>query len=165
MRAKEIMTTEVITVRTDTPITEVARLMATHNISGVPVIDDKECVVGIVTEDNLLLRHDTKKTPRRLPLFGLLLSPDDDMIDIYEAARCNSNAQDIMTAKVVTFSEDAEVDRIAEAMVKKHINRVPIVQDSQLVGIVTRSDILRAIARVGMPEEIRGLASNPTSAP
>lgn len=80
------MTTDVVTVRIDTPVTEIARLMAASGISGAPVLDDRDCLVG------------------------------DD------------------------------VDDIAEAMVKKGINRVPIMRDCRLVGIVSRADILKAIA-------------------
>lgn len=148
MVAKEIMTTEVITVKSTTPVTEIARIMATESISGVPVVDDKGCVVGMVSEDDLLLKHDQVKAPKRLALFGLWVVPDESIIKAYKEARGGTTAEDIMTTDVTIFDEEDDVDKITEVMVKKKINRVPIVSDCKLVGIITRADILESIAGI-----------------
>jgi len=149
MVAKEVMTKDVVTVRTDTPVAEIARLMAEKGISGVPVLDDKDCLVGMVTENDLLLKHGHSKSPPRLALFGLWVVPDEAVETAYKKARPAAVAEDVMTRNVVTFAEDDDIDTIARTMVKKNINRVPIVRDCQVVGIVTRADILRAIASGG----------------
>ncbi len=146
MIAKEIMSTDVVTVMSDTPVPEIARIIATEGISGVPVVDDDDCVIGIVTEDDLLLKHDKAETPHRLALFGLWVVPEEPLVQAYKNARGKTTARDIMTPSVITFEEHDDVDRIAETMVRKRINRVPVVRDCKLVGIVTRGDILRAIA-------------------
>ncbi|MGC8862719.1 MAG: CBS domain-containing protein [Armatimonadota bacterium] len=143
------MTKDVITVRIDTPVAEIAKLMATKGISGVPVLDDKDCLVGMVTENDLLLKHGHAKSPPRLALFGLWVIPDSAVEAAYKKARPAAVAEDVMTRSVVTFTEDDDIDTIAKTMVKKNINRVPIVRDCRVVGIVTRGDILRAIAAGG----------------
>ena len=148
MTAKEIMTTDVVTVKPNTPVPDVARIIATQGISGLPVIDDEDCIVGIVTEDNLLLKHDKVEAPHRLALFGFWVVPEAPLVEAYKNARGNATARDVMTSDVVTFEEADDVGKIAETMVRRRINRVPIVRDCKLVGIVTRGDILRAIAGI-----------------
>jgi CBS domain-containing protein len=146
MVARDIMTTDVITVKTDTPVTEIAKLMATKGISGVPVLDDNDCLVGMVTENDLLLNLAQAKSHPRLALFGLWIVPDKAVEEAYKDARANTVAADVMTKNVITFTEDDDIETIAATMVKKGINRVPIVRGCKLVGIVSRDDILRAIA-------------------
>ena len=140
------MTTDVVTVRIDTPVPEIARLMATRGISGVPVLDDTDCLVGMVSENDLLLKHGHAKSPPRLALFGLWVVPEEPVDTAYKGARPTAVAEDVMTRHVVTFNEDDDVDGIAAVMVRKRINRVPIMRDCKLVGIVSRADILKAIA-------------------
>lgn len=149
MVARDVMTKDVITVKTDTPVTEIAKLMATNGISGVPVLDDEGCLVGMVTENDLLLKLAKSKSHPRLALFGLWVVPDDVVENAYKDARNKAVAADVMTRNVVTFSEDDSIEEIAAEMVKRGINRVPIMRDCKLVGIVSREDILRAIAAGG----------------
>ncbi|MGQ9783180.1 MAG: CBS domain-containing protein [Armatimonadota bacterium] len=144
------MTKDLITVKTDTPVTEIAKLMATNGISGVPVLDYEGRLVGIVTENDLLLNLAKSKSHPRLALFGLWIIPDDVVENAYKDARNKVVAADVMTKNVVTFSEDDSIEKIAAEMVKRGINRVPIMRDCKLVGIVSREDILRAIAMDGV---------------
>ncbi|MGQ9579657.1 MAG: CBS domain-containing protein [Armatimonadota bacterium] len=150
MVARDIMTKDLITVKTDTPVTEIAKLMATNGISGVPVLDYEGRLVGIVTENDLLLNLAKSKSHPRLALFGLWIIPDDVVENAYKDARNKVVAADVMTKNVVTFSEDDSIEKIAAEMVKRGINRVPIMRDCKLVGIVSREDILRAIAMDGV---------------
>ncbi len=149
MLARDIMTTDVITVSSDTPVPEIARIMAEKGVSGLPVIDEQGCLAGMVSEDDLLLKHQQIKVPYRLALFGLWVVPDEAIADAYKSVRGGLTAADIMTRNVVSFEEDDDVDEIASVMVKKGINRVPIMSGCRLVGIVTRADILRSIAGAG----------------
>jgi CBS domain-containing protein len=148
MIARDVMTPEVVTVRPETPVPEIARLMAARDISGVPVVDENDCLVGVVTEDDLLLKHDRAGAPHRLALFGLWVVPEEALEKAYCSARCTAKASDVMTRDIITFDEDADVDTIAETMVRRKINRVPILRGSKLVGIVTRANILESIAGI-----------------
>jgi len=146
LQARDIMTRDVVTVRAETPVTEIARLMAENEVSGLPVVDNSDCLVGIVTEEDLLLKHSESKIPHRLALFGLWVVPEETLANAYSKARVSLTAGDIMTRKVVTFDEDDNVDAIADEMVTRRVNRVPILSGCKLAGIITRADILRAIA-------------------
>lgn len=146
MLAKDVMTKDVTAVKADTPVPEIAELMATRGIHGVPVVDDNECVVGMVSEDDVLLKHDQFHVPHRLALFGLYVVPEEMLIRAYGDHHGNALARDVMERKVVTFDEETDVDTIAETMVRKHIDRVPIRHGCKLAGILSKSDILRAIA-------------------
>jgi CBS domain-containing protein len=116
-RAKDIMTTRVVTVKPSTPIPEAARLLVRRKISGVPVVDekDKTKVVGILTEADLLAAPAGAKT-----------------------------VAEVMRKRVISIAPDTSVDDIAATLVKRKIKRVPVLDGGKLVGIVSRIDVLRA---------------------
>lgn len=147
MKAKEIMTREVRTVKPDTTVDEIAKILANNHISGVPVVDDDDHIVGIVTEHDLLLKDEIEHAVPRMALFGLFVVPDELIYKAYEDYH-KVHASEIMTKKVITFLEDTEVTEIALFMHKHKINRVPIVRNGKLVGIVSRGDIIRAMKEV-----------------
>jgi len=145
MKAKEIMTKNVITVKPDTTVEEIAKILATNHISGVPVVDNENRVLGIVTEHDLLLKDKIKHAVPRMALFGLFIVPDDIVRQAYDDYR-KVHASEIMVKKVISFPEDADVSEIAEVMYKRKINRVPILRRGKLAGIISRADIVRALA-------------------
>lgn len=147
MKAKEIMTRKVKTVKADTTVDEIVRILANNHISGVPVVDDDNRVIGIVTEHDLLLKDKIEHAVPRMALFGLFVVPDDLINKAYEGYH-RVHASEIMTKKVVTFPEDTDVSEIALFMHKRKINRVPIVRKDKLAGIVSRGDIVRAMNKV-----------------
>jgi CBS domain-containing protein len=115
MEAREIMTREVITVVADTPVRDLAKLLMENSVSGVPVVDRKGKILGVVSESDLLAKQ------------GAL-------------------AKDIMSQKIFTVPEDAPVEKIAALMTAEKIKRVLVVGEKELTGIVSRADIVRAIA-------------------
>ena len=145
MKASEIMTREVVAVSPDTPVRDVARLMVDHRISGVPVIDHGK-LVGIISENDLLRRVElgTEKTRTRWLQF---LTSDDTLLAEYVRAR-GLLARDVMTTNVVTVPPDAPVATIAELMESRHIKRVPVVDGDKVVGIVSRANLVQALATV-----------------
>ena len=145
MKASEIMTREVVAVFPDTPVRDVARLMVDHRISGVPVIDHGK-LVGIISENDLLRRVElgTEKTRTRWLQF---LTSDDTLLAEYVRAR-GLLARDVMTTNVVTVPPDAPVATIAELMESRHIKRVPVVDGDKVVGIVSRANLVQALATV-----------------
>lgn len=143
--AKDIMTSDVKAVGERTPIKEVAELLAENSISGAPVVDESGRLIGMVTEADLInMGKLEKKLESALPrtaLFGLWVVPER----LLEDARHHSlklTAKDVMTHPVITAGEDATVQELADLIVKNKINRIPILKDGQLAGIVTRHDIL-----------------------
>lgn len=143
MLAKDIMTDRVLTVQPETSVREVAEMLVTHKISGVPVVDDKGVLVGIVSEGDLLCKEAGPTLPDGLCILGAVI--------YYHGLRefrkfAALDAQQIMTAEVITARPNAEVSDIARLMQEKHIKRVPIVDEAgKLVGIVSRQDIVQML--------------------
>lgn len=145
MKASEIMTRGVIAVTPDTPVRDVAKLMVDQRISGVPVIDDGK-LVGIVSENDLVRRVElgTEKTRPRWVQF---LTSDDTLLAEYVHAR-GRVARDVMTTNVVTVAPDDPIAFVAEVLETRHIKRVPVVDGGKVVGIVSRANLLQALAAI-----------------
>jgi CBS domain-containing protein len=145
MNAKDIMTAPVITITPDTPVHDIAALLLERRISGVPVVDD-DSVVGMVNEGDLLRRHEIGTdgdTPQR-PWWARLIERDQFPIEYVKShAR---KAKDIMSPHLVSVSEDTAARQLASIFAARHIRRVPVLHDGKMVGIVTRADLIRALA-------------------
>jgi len=115
MIAKDIMTRDVISVRPQTPVKDVATLLVQHRISAAPVVDTRGHVLGIVSEADLMSKE-------------------------------GKQARAIMSKRLVSVEEEASVSEIAETMTTHCVNRVPVMRGDEMVGIVSRADIVRAIA-------------------
>ncbi len=142
MRIDEIMQTEVVGVSPTDSLKRVARLLLEHGISGVPVLNDHGAVIGVVSEGDILVKASAAFGEREHPsnwLFG-----DDEREALKRGAQ---TAADAMSRPVVTVDPRCTVAEAARVMVKQSVNRLPVVSDGRLVGIVTRSDIVRAFAR------------------
>lgn len=144
MKVKEIMTQPVISVRDDTPLEEVALLMLEHRIGGVPVLDDRGELVGIITESDFTAKE--KCLPfslfRAPQLFGRWMGAGE-AAHLYEEAR-GLPAREAMTRSVVTIGEDDPVEDVLELMLRNDINRVPVIGMGGVpIGIVARHDLLR----------------------
>ena len=118
---KSIMTIGVITVKVDTPIYEALYLLAKNKISGIPVVDDEDQVVGVLSEKDVL---------------RILV---DKKLDI------KSTVDDYMSHDIICFTEEDSAIDVCKFFIRSHIRRVPIVRDDKLVGIVSRADIIPLI--------------------
>ena len=149
MKVREIMTSDVITVRRDTPVNDIAKLMGERDISGVPVVDESNHVVGIITELDMIVRNTRLELPAFIQILDLARIPLERPGHYHDRLRhmLGTQAADIMTENVVTVSPDAQVEDLAEVMVKRRLNPVPIVEHGVLVGIVSRADLIRMMAR------------------
>lgn len=149
MKAQDIMTREIITVRWNATIGDIAELLIRHGISGVPVVDDGGALLGIVSEGDLLHKEANPRLPNYVNLLGAVIYYNgveryrEDFKKIMAG-----QAADIMTEKVISVSEEAEVTDIAQIMLEKNIKRVPVVKDGRLVGIISRADIIRLLINV-----------------
>ena len=148
MNTADIMTREVVTVRPDTSVSAVAHLLHDHKISSVPVVDDHDHVVGIISEGDLLGRP-----PSRSPRGWWLRLFDDEAVCLEEIATARHlKAREIMTRDVVSILDQAPIDLLATMMRRHRLKRVPVVREGKLVGIVSRADVLDAL--VGDRDEI-----------
>lgn len=143
MKARDLMTPDVITVTPDTPVLGIARLLAERHISAVPVTDAQRKPIGLVSEGDLL-RQVAGFSEDKPGFFEALFSDPAKMAAQYARAH-GRTARDVMTAEVETVNEDADAADIARQLDKHQIRRVLVVRDGRLVGVVTRADLLRAI--------------------
>jgi CBS domain-containing protein len=144
MKARDVMVSPVITVRPASSVKEVAKTFLKHQISAVPVVDDQGKLVGIVSEGDLLHRAETS-TERRHPWWLLGLIGDYALASEYIKAHSRKVA-DVMTTRVITAAPDAPLHEIAALLEKNSIKRVPIVENGQLVGIVSRANLIQGLA-------------------
>jgi CBS domain-containing protein len=137
------MTTRVVTVRPDSPITDAARLMLENNVSGLPVIDDVGHVVGIVTEHDLL-RGQSNGFRARPPHWLQFMIKRSEMTN--ETARFHeANVEEVMTSNPLTVTEDTQIAEACRIIGEHGIKRLPVVRDGRIVGIVARADLVRAL--------------------
>lgn len=145
LAAKDIMTRSVVSVRKGTSIEGAARLMAEHDVSGLPVVDGEGYLIGMLSESDILLKGLHAPSEMRGSTPGLF-APQPDAVDEAHRRAQSERVEDAMTTEVVVFSEESPVANIAQAMIEHAINRVPIVEGRKVVGIVSRKDVVRAIA-------------------
>ncbi|MBL8572188.1 MAG: CBS domain-containing protein [Hyphomicrobiaceae bacterium] len=147
MRVSDIMTRALITVAPQTPAREIARLLVTHGISAVPVIDAEGKLVGIVGERDLIGQHADQTSPRREWWLSQLAQghaiSTEFLASLDPASR---SAETVMTRKVVTVDEEMEADEVARLMVAHGLKRLPVVRDGKPVGIVSRIDLVRQLS-------------------
>jgi CBS domain-containing protein len=149
MKAKEIMSQNVITIGKDTTIEEIAHLLIEKNISGVPVVNGENKVIGMVTQKDLLYKDVEPHFPPVVEMLGGLIFLGGVKHYNEELKKLvATKAEDIMTAKVISIDEEEDVERVAELMVEKDINRIPVLRDGKLVGIIGRSDMVKYIAKM-----------------
>lgn len=144
MKARDVMVSPVITVKPYTEIRHVANTLLENRISAVPVVNDDDELVGIVSDGDLIHREEAE-TQRHRPKWLHFLASNETLAAEYVRAR-GRKAVDVMTKDVVTASPDTPLYEIAGTMEKHAIKRVPIVVRGRLVGIVARADLIQAVA-------------------
>lgn len=144
MRAHDVMTSPVVTVELETPIQDIARRLLENRISGAPVLDPDGKVVGIVSEGDLV--HRAEIGAQRQPSWWLvLLGGREHRLRDYIRRR-GDKARDVMSQPVIAVQEGTPIAKIADLLEKHRIKRVPVVRDGRVVGIVSRADLVRALA-------------------
>jgi CBS domain-containing protein len=153
MQAKDVMTTDVVSVSPDARVGEIARLLLERGISAVPVMDEAGAMIGIVSEGDLVRRLDGSHAPARgswwLTLLAGAESRAADYIKIYGV-----RAADVMTKDVVAVDPQTPSRDIARLLEERGIKRVPVVFGSRVVGIVSRANLLQALASAGSAPSI-----------
>jgi CBS domain-containing protein len=144
MRAHQIMTRNVITVRSDTSIIEAAKLMLDNHVSGLPVLDERGKLIGVVSEGDFLRRSEIgtqRKRPRWLQYF---IGPGRAADEFVHAS--GRKVEEVMTRDPLVVSEETTLEEIVRLMEKNGVKRLPVMRNDQLVGIVTRANLLQAVA-------------------
>ncbi len=144
MLATDVMTTEVIAVAPTTSVEQVAKLLAERGISAVPVVDGDHRVIGMVSEGDLLHRREIGTERRRSWWLDMVASTNQAAGDYIKSH--STNVQDVMTRDVISITETTSVADIALLLESNRIKRVPVVRDGKLVGIVSRANLVRALA-------------------
>ena len=148
MRAEDIMHQEVITIKEDTKVEEIAKILSDHNISGAPVVDADDRIVGIVTEGDLLHKLTNPRVPGFMGLLGGIIyfnGVERYREDFKKLAALK--AAEIMTTNVVTVNRNADIKELASIMVEQGIKRLPVVENDRVVGIISRADIIKTMAQ------------------
>lgn len=145
LKAKDIMTTDVITIKPEATVEELARALMEHRISGVPVVDDAKKIVGIVTENDLIRKNKRFHIPTVIRLFDayFLIGAGKAEEEIKKMAA--TTVDEIYTEKVVSIEEDTSLEDIATIMAEQHIHLLPVLSSGTVVGIVGKADVVRAM--------------------
>jgi len=147
MKVRDVMTREVVTALPDAPVHEVARLMVAHSLSGLPVVTATGRVVGVVTELDLIARNARLEPPAFFKILDGWI-PLESPGHYQERLRhmLGTLAREVMTTAAVTIGPEDDLEALAELMLKQRVNPVPVVEAGRLVGIVSRTDIVRMMA-------------------
>jgi len=149
MRVHQVMTRGVITTSPETPIREAARLLVRHGISGLPVVDARGSVVGILSDGDLIIRQ---KPRERVPWWRSFFDGGEALAREYQKA-VGTTVGEVMTRAVVCVSPDLPIEAVATILDARKIRRLPVVADGRLVGVVSRGDLVKALADAGGPEK------------
>ncbi len=147
MQAKDIMTKKVITVFPEMSIPEVASFLLKHKISGAPVVDSEEKLIGIISEGDLIFQDKKVHLPTVVNILGGLVYLEnfkhfDEELKKVMAQR----VAEIMTKIVITIEEETSINEIATLMTEKHVHLLPVMRKDKIVGIIGKADMVRAIA-------------------
>ena len=151
MQARDVMVADVITVREETSVPEVARLMTERRVSGLPVVNADGAVIGLVSDGDLIHRAELETEVRHN--WWLRHFSDPDRIAREYAKSHGLKAGDVMSRTVIAVQAGDELGHVAEVLDRNRIKRVPVLDGRRLVGIIARSDIVRCLARQRVPAE------------
>ena len=145
MLVKDIMTKDVVTVKKEASIREIAQTIVDHDVSGLPVMDDDGTVCGIVSEGDLVRKEFAPELPDELCILGAVIyySGLREYQDAFRKIAAIS-AEQLMTKKIISVKADDDVSEVATILYNKHVKRVPVLDEKKhLLGIVSRRDIVK----------------------
>jgi len=150
MQVRDIMSSPAITVGLSTEIREVARIMRSHEISGVPVVNEQNVLLGMITEIELIARNAPVHEPRYIAVLSAYIPVTFEEVRQYKEQlrlALATTAEDLMsvTEDVETISPDAHIEQALEAMLDPEVTILPVLEDGRVIGVVTRTDLVRQI--------------------
>ena len=144
--AEEIMTKEVVTVTPDTSVEDAARIMSDNNVSGLPVVESGE-LLGIVSEKDLIMKNKRLNSPGYINILdGIIFLESPRKFEEKLKKFVANEVGDLMTKEVITIDPDTPLEEIATLMVEEDVNRLPVLKDGEMIGIVTRGDVVSKMA-------------------
>jgi CBS domain-containing protein len=150
MKAMDVMTRDVVSIEPDASVLQAVRLMLQHKISGLPVVDAAGNLQGILTEGDFLRRAETGTERKRSRFVEFLLGPGRLAEDYTRTSGRRVN--EVMTPDVYTVTEDAPLEQVVHLMERHRIKRLPVVRGGKVVGIITRANLVRAVASLALAE-------------
>lgn len=145
-KVKDLMTKNAIACQAETSVQEAARLMYLNGLTGLPVINKQDELVGIITEYDLIKIEGHLHLPINFAFLGSIITLGSDKIQKQMEQLAATKVSDLMTKEVMGISPGAPIEEVAEVFLHKKVNPVPVVEDGKLVGIISRADIVKLIA-------------------
>ncbi len=146
--ARDVMTTDIVTVKKETTIRELAELFTSRRIGSIPVVDDDGALIGIVSESDLIEQDKNFHIPTVISLFDWVIYLESEKKFEKELRKMTAQTVgDIYTSDVETVSPDTPVSDIADIMSRKKIHSLPVVEGKKMVGIVSRIDLIRTMVK------------------
>ena len=147
LQARDIMTTEVITAAPETSISQVAALLDQHRISGVPVMDREDRVVGVITQSDLVARAQDLELPPTISLFDLrLVLETPGHFKKRLEKMLGTTVAEVMTPEPLTVTPETPLNQIADLMAKKKVHTIPVLEGDKLIGVIGKIDLIHAQA-------------------
>jgi len=144
MKAMDVMVRDVVTVKPDDDVALAVRLLAEHDVSALPVVDDDDNVIGVISEADLLHREEIG-TEKQRPWWLEAVTPASTLAGEFAKSH-GRRVEEIMSSNIVSASEDTPLGEIATLLERHRIKRLPILRAGKLVGIVSRSNLIQALA-------------------
>jgi len=146
LNASDIMTTDVITVKKDTSLKDLATILYKNHINGVPVVDDDGLLLGIICESDLIRKDKKLHIPTVVAIFDAVVYLESPKSIEKEFKRISATTvEDLYSKKTITVDEKTPIDEIATIMTQKKIYTVPVMDGDLLVGVIGKADLLRTI--------------------
>jgi CBS domain-containing protein len=150
LKARDMMTKDVVTVTPDTEITQAARLLLENHFNGLPVVDDKGRLIGIICQDDLIVQQKRLPLPSLFTFFdGIISLTSNRSLEKEMDKILASKVSQAMTLDPITVDPDTSLEDIATLMVNNNIHTLPVLEGGRLVGIIGKEDILRTIMPAG----------------
>lgn len=145
-RAQDIMSRDVLTVQPETSVSELARLLNTHNINGVPVVDSDNNLLGVVTENDLVYQKKKIHIPTVINILDsfIYLESQSKMKEEMEKIT-GATVEQIYSKKAKTVTPETTIDEIATIMAEQNIHTIPVVENNSLIGVIGKGDIIRTL--------------------
>jgi len=151
MQVRDVMTRNVVSVQADDPVLKAARLMLQNRISGLPVVDAKGKLAGIVTEGDFLRRGEIGTQRKRPKWLEFLVGPGRLAAEYVQTS--GRRVSEVMTTELRTVTEDDTLEKVVETMERHHVKRLPVMRGDQMVGIISRANLMHALASLARDSE------------